>query len=209
MANDETKIEGQQESSSSEEKQTLTEGSEAVKTPESKDTVPYDRFKEVIDDKNEMKTKFEILEKEIETLKQQKVTEEEPLDWKEAETRTVNKAVSKIEQKAQVKADQERQEELRIENSFEQLKEIGQEITPDIKRAVLIDMIKTGDGDVLGTYLKLKKQLIVTQKTEQQKEEGFVPSSDKGATAGESGMTYKQLRGTSLDDIVEKASKAK
>ena len=197
-----------QEATPSVEKQIATEDSEIVKTPEVKDTVPYTRFKQVIDDKNEMKTKFEILEKEIETLKQQQppVVEEEPLDWKEAESRAVNKAVSKIEQKVQERADEDRQQELKIERSFEQLTVIGQEITPAIRKAVLTEMIKTGDDDVFGTYLKIKKQLITTEKTEQQIKEGFVPSSEKGPDAGKTSITYKELRAKSLDDIVEEAS---
>ncbi len=210
METDETKVEEEQSTSSSEETKIPSEGSEAEKTPEGKDTVPYSRFKEVIDDKNELKSDLKILREDIETLQQQQESkEEEPLDWKEAEKRTIDKAVSKIEKKAQEKADADYDQEQVIERSFEQLKEIGQEITPTIKRAVLTKMIETGNSDVLGTYLKIKEQTVKTEKTEIQKKEGFVPSSDKGIVAGKTSIPYKQLRGTSLDDIVEQASKAK
>ncbi len=177
------------------------------------DTVPYSRFKEVIDDKNELKGDLKSLKESIEDLKQQQKPEpepeEEPLDWKEAESRAVDKAVSKIEKKAQEKADADYNQEQVIERSFEQLEEIGQEITPAIKKAVLTKMIETGNSDVFGTYLKIKEQTVKTEKTEIQKKEGFVPPSDKGIVAGKTGIPYKQLRDTPLDDIVEQASKAK
>ena len=210
MKNDEIILEGEQESSSSEEEQTTPEGSEAGKTPEVKDTIPYPRFKEVIEEKNSLKTDIEILRREIADLKQQQpLEEEEPLDWKEAEQRTISKVLTEIERKNQERAEEDYRQEQEIENSFEQLKSIGQEITPTIKRAVLTEMIKTGDDDVFGTYLKIKEKLIKTEKTEQQKKEGFIPSSEKGATAGKPGLSYKELKSKSLDEIIEQASKAK
>ncbi|HEC66131.1 MAG TPA: hypothetical protein ENI23_12630 [bacterium] len=183
----------------------------SVEEPNVKDTVPYSRFKEVIDDKNELKGDLKSLKESIEDLKQQQKPEpeEEPLDWKEAESRAVDKAVSRIEKKSQEKADADDKQEQAIERSFEQLEEIGQEITPAIKKAVLTKMIETGNSDVFGTYLKIKEQTVKTEKTEIQKKEGFVPPSDKGTVAGKTSIPYKQLRDTPLDDIVEQASKAK
>ena len=125
------------------------------------------------------------------------------------ESRTIKKAVSIVEKKAQEKADEDYQQEQKIETSFKQLKGIGQEITPEIKKAVLTKMIETGESDVFGTYLKIKEQTVKTEKTEIQKKEGFVPSSEKATVAGKTSIPYKQLRNTSLDDIVEGASKAK
>ncbi len=176
-----------------------------------KDPVPYSRFKEVIDDKNEMKGDLKSLKESIEDLKQQQKPEpeEEPTDWKEAEKRAVDKAVTKIEKRTQEKADKDYQQERKIERSFEQLKEMGQEITLAIKKAVLTKMIETGDSDVLGTYLKIKEKTAETVKTETQKKEGFVPSSEKATAAGTSGMPYKELRSKSLDEIVEEVGKAK
>ncbi len=199
---DDIKVEEEQPTPSSEEEQ--------IPSQEGKETIPYERFKEVIDDKNEMKDNLQTLQQEIETLKQQRpeVEEEEPLDWKEAEKRAVNKAVTKMEESAKKVAEESRKQDQRIEKSFEQLEEIGQKITPDIRRTVLTKMIKTGSKDVLGTYLTIKEQIVKTEKVEQLKKEGFVPSSQKGSVAGKPGLSYKQLRDTPLDEIVERASKA-
>ena len=189
------------------------EATPSVEETNLKDTVPYERFKEVIDEKNEFKGDIKSLKESIETLKQSQQQkpepEEEPLDWREAQSRTIKKAVSIVEKKAQEKADEDYQQEQKIETSFKQLKGIGQEITPEIKKAVLTKMIETGESDVFGTYLKIKEQTVKTEKTEIQKKEGFVPSSEKATVAGKTSIPYKQLRNTSLDDIVEGASKAK
>ena len=208
MENDEkTTPEGTPEAEPSTVEQIPAEGSEADKTPEG-EAVPYSRFKEVIEDKNALKESVETLKEDIKALKQQQppVEEEEPLDWKEAEKRTVDKAVAKIQGDLKTRAEQDQAQERVIENSFTQLKAMGQEITPDVKKAVLTQMIKSGSEDVFDTYLKIKEQSVKTEKTEEIKKEGFVPPSQKGSGAGAGGLSYEQRRGMSLDDIVERAA---
>ena len=204
---DETTPEVKQETTPSVGKQTTPEGSEAEKTPEGESQVPYERFKEVIDDKNKLKGDLETLREDIKTLKQQQPEkeEEDPADWKEAENRAVKKAVTQIREENQKTSEQEQAQEKAIEKNFDQLKSMGQEITPDIKKAVLTKMIETGSEDVFGAYLKIKEQTVKAEKTEEIKKGGFVPSSQKGSGAGNPGLPYKQLRGMSLDEIVERA----
>ncbi len=209
METDETKIEGQQESSSSEDNKTASSDSEVVKTQEDKGSVPYDRFKEVIDSRDEDREALKTLKEDMETLKQQqpKKEEEEPLDWREAENRAVDKAVSKIEEKNRNIADEKHQHDSAIEKGFEQIKGLGHEVTNDIKKAVLTKMIKDGSTDVFDTYLKVKESLVKTEKTDQTKKDGFIPSSQKGTDAGKPGIPYKKLRDMSLEEIAEGAGK--
>jgi len=178
---------------------------EDEKTPSGESPVPRWRVKELTDSNKALREDIEVFKQQ-----QKKIDEEnqaEPLDWKEAENRAVSKAVSKMEKKAQKIADARNKQDQMIERSFKQLKAIGQEITPAIEKVVMTELIKSGSNDVFGTYLKIKKQATKTEKTEQQKKEGFVPSSQKGSAAGQSGLSYKELRATSLDALVERASK--
>ena len=208
MENDEQKTpEETPETEPSTVEETPPEGSEAVETTPEEEAVPYSRFKEVIADKNALKDDIATLREDIATLKQSQTPaeEDEPIDWKEAEKRTVDKAVAQMKGELNTKAEQDNAQDRAVENSFTQLKAMGQEITPTVKKAVLTEMIKSGNEDVFATYLKLKEQFVKTEKTEEQKKEGFVPSSQKGGGTGTGGLSYQQLRAMSLDDIVERA----
>ena len=182
------------------ENQTPTEESELVKTPD-ESSVPYSRFQEVVGDKNEFKTENERLKEELETLKA-KEPEEEPADWQEAEKRTVGKATAQMRSELKAEAEKNRAEEREIEKCFSQLKQMGQDVSDDTKKAVLEKMIETG-GDVYGTYLEIKGTLDGQAKTEQIKAEGQIPSSQKGSEANTGRMSYERLRKTSLDDMME------
>ena len=208
MENDEQKTpEETPETEPSTVEETPPEGSEADKTPE-EEAVPYSRFKEIIEEKNSLKDDLTTLKEDIATLKQgqKPEVEEEPLDWKEAEKRTVDKAVAKIKGELETKAEQDQAQDRAIENSFTQLKTMGQEITPTVKKAVLTEMIKSGNEDVFATYLKIKEQSVKDTKVEEIKEKGFIPPSQKGSGAGTGGLSYDQLKAMSMDEIVERAA---
>ena len=178
---------------------------------EKQESVPYSRFKEVIDQKNKMGDDVKFLREEFETFKQRQPEkeEEEPLDWRQAEERAVNKALLAMEKKNKESADKEHQNDLAIEKGFDQLIAMGKEVTPAIKKAVLTKMIQSGDTDVIDTFLSIEKKAEETDKVEQIKKEGAIPSSQKGSEAGKSNLPYKELRNKSLDEIVEGISEAK
>ena len=205
METDEIRVpEETQETSPSEDKQTPSEaGSEAVETPE-EGQIPYKRFKEVIDDKNQLKVDLETLREQVTTLQQHKEEEEEeePLDWKEARRRTIEKTKAEIKEEREKVADAEKRQEAIIDKSFAQLEAVGQEVSQDMKKAVLRKMVETGSNDVFQTYLDVKEKAIKTGKTEQQKKAGFIPPSHKPSEAGKSTLSYKALRNKPLDDII-------
>lgn len=209
MESDETTApEEEQETSQSEEEQIADNGSEAEETLSDESQVPYSRFKEVIDSRNEFKTDIDTLKGEIEALKQQqpKEEEEEPLDWKEARQKTIDKAVATMEAKQQeiekVKTIQGRL----MEKRFQQLKSMGQDITPAMEKSVLKRLIETSSDDVIGTFLELQATQAKTTKGEQVKKEGFVPPSHKGTVADKDAFTYKEIRGKSLDELMSEAN---
>jgi len=185
--------------------------SEAETNPSgaSEESVPYSRFKEVIDQKNKMVDSINTLKQDMETLKQQQPEKEveEPLDWREAQDRAVNEAVSKIEEKSKKIADEKYQQDLAIEKGFEQIKGLGHDVTNATKKAVLTKMIEDGSTNVFDSYLKIKESLVKTEKAEQTKKDGFVPSSQKGSDAGKPSLPYKELRNKSLEEIAEGTGK--
>ena len=205
METDETTPEGQQETSSSEEDQTTPEASEGEKTPEEKGDIPYERFKEVVEEKNQLKTDLETLKGDIDTLKQQQPKEEEtePSTWKEAEDRAVKRATTQIKDEITQTLEEEREQEKSIEKSFGQLQSMGQEITPEVKKIVLTKMIETGNEDVFGVYLSAKDEIAKVQKGEQIKQEGFIPTSQKGAEAEKPAFSYQSIHGKSPMDILK------
>lgn len=191
------------ESAPSAENQTDTEGSEAVKTPV-QDSVPYHRFKEVIEEKNAYKNDLEKMRADIESLKAVKEPEPEPTTYQEVEERAVKKAMTAFERRQAEAEAKERAEEQAIETKFDQLKAIGQDINSEIRKAVLAKMVETGNNDVVATFLEVKKSLDKTSKIEKQKKEGFIPPSHKGSPAA-NGYSYKEIRNKSLDQIIDEA----
>lgn len=205
MENDEkTNPESEQEVAPSATDQTPAEVSEDEKPPVEA-PVPYSRFKEVIEEKNSFKTELEQMKQEIEELKTAKEPEPEPTTYQEVEERAVKKALTQFEKRQMEAEAKDREQEQAIETKFEQLKAIGQNITPEIRKEVLTEMVKTGNTDVVATFLEIKKNLDKTSKAETQKKEGFVPPSGKGSAASK-GFSYKELRRQSLEDILAEAS---
>ena len=182
---------------------------EETKVEETSDEspVPYSRFKEVIDDKNEIKEALDTAKKDIEDLKVKvQPVEEEPSDWKEASDRATEKALKAMEAKQEVKAKEQAEQDKAIQVSFDTLRKLGKEVTKDVESKVLAEMIKSGSSNVLATYAELDSKESFKNKVQQQKKEGFVPSSKGGAKADTGNFSYKDIRGKSIDEIIDGAS---
>jgi len=206
MTDENLDAEGTQPSDTSSDEETTEEVSEDEKTPSGEEAIPYSRFKEVVDSKNELKSDLNSIKEELENLKTAKeAEEEEPLDWKEAEKRTINKAVRQIKEDLQKKAEEDVAREKVIEQSFSQLSKMGAKITADVKKSVLTEMIRTGDKNVIDTYLNIKDKVDDRIRVNQQKKEGYVPISKKGSDADIPTFDYKNIRGKSVDDIIEES----
>ena len=185
------------------ENQTTTEDSEVVKTP-AEDSVPYHRFKEVIEEKNSYKNDLERMRTDIESLKAAKEPEPEPTTYQEVEERAVKKAMTQFEQKQATAEAKKRADEQALDIKFDQLQSIGQTITPEIRKNVYAEMIKTGSTDVVATFLEVKKSLDRTSKAETLKKESFIPPSHKGSPAT-SGYSYKEIKNKSIDQMLDEA----
>ena len=173
-------------------------------TEKPEQTIPYERFKEVVEERNQDRQTLAQLKEEIETLKTSlpKPEEPEPADWKEVKERAVREAMAKLEEKQAKQRQEEEEQERVIESGFQKLEALGQKITPEIRRSVLTEMVKTGD-DVYDTFLKIKAKTDKTEKVEQLKQEA-IPEG-KGTDNTQIGLTYKQLHSMSIDDIIAKA----
>ena len=178
---------------------------ETVPSTEVEKTVPYERFHEIVEERNEFKTNLEKMREEIETLKTSlpKEVEPDPADWKEVKERAVKEAISKMEEKYQKTRQEEEEQEEAIESQFEKLSALGQTITPEVRKAVLTEMVKTGN-DVFETYLSVKEKLDKSEKTQQLKEDN-IPAGKGGTDNNTVGLTYKQLHSMSIDDIIARS----
>jgi len=184
-------------------------GDQTVQPTETKEQqIPYERFKEVVEERNQDRQTLAQLKEEIETLKTSlpKEPETEPADWKEVKARAVKEATTLMEQKLLKERHEQEQQEQTIEAGFEKLTALGQKITPEVRKAVLTEMVKTGD-DVYDTYLKIKEKADKSEKTQQLKE-GTLPEG-KGTDNTQVGLTYKQLHSMSIDDIIAKSENKK
>jgi len=169
-----------------------------------KGSIPIARFKEVIEEKNSYKNDLERMREDIELLKAAKEPEPEPTTYQEVEERAVKKAMTQFEQRQAKAQAQERAQERAIESKFDQLKAIGQDVTPEIRKAILSEIVKTGNNDVVAHFLEVKKSLDKTSKDETRKKEGFIPPSHKGSGAS-TGYSYKEIKNKSMDQILDEA----
>src|SRR3990167_2407489 len=166
-------------------------------TPLDTDAVPYSRFKEVNDELKATRVEINSLKEAVASIKPKEQEEEyqDPATWKEAEERFTSKALAKMREEF----NREQQEELRIEQSLEKtldhLSTIGHEITPAIRRAVYEQMIKTGSDDVFATFVQYSQEQTKQQKGQQQRSEGFVPSSYKSSSVKVPSFAYKDIHG--------------
>jgi len=185
----------------------VKENSESSTEKTSEDYVPYSRFKEVNDGFKQTKEVVDSLKSEIETLKNRPAEEEEPLDWKEAESRAVNKAVEKA--KAELRKEQEQQAETEktLEKQFDYLTAMGKKVSPAIRKSILERVLETGNNDVIGYYLEQSKNFETKMQSERQKKEAFIPPTQKSTdNIKNPSFTYAEIHNKSLDDLVSEAS---
>lgn len=169
-------------------------------------TIPYDRFKEVNDSYKAVKAETEELKEEIAKLKTSKPEEEEkePETWKEVEERAAKRALNEFKRIQETERAKQEEIDKSIEQGFKQLKSLGQEITPAVEKTVLERMVKTGES-VHDAYISIKSELSKESKSKQIKDEGYIPES-KGTEAKQGlGISYKQIRTLSTEQLVELA----
>jgi hypothetical protein len=202
MEIDETTPEEQLESTPSVEKQNDSTVSEDENTLEG--PVPYSRFKEVIDEKNSFKTDLDSLKEEIANLKaKEPEVEEEPSDWKELKERAVKEALTTFERKQLEKEQKAKEVDNQIADKLADLKAIGQEINPQIEKAIYAKLIETGSTDVVKTFLKVKAEMDKKIKTDEIKSNAQTPSSNKGSEA--KSFSYNEIHNKSLDELLAEA----
>lgn len=169
-------------------------------------TIPYYRFKEVNDGFKATKAELQSLREEMDKLKTSKPEEEEkePETWKEVEERAAKRALSEFKRIQETERAKQEEIDKSIEQGFKQLKSLGQEITPAVEKTVLERMVKTGES-VHDAYISIKSELSKESKSKQIKDEGYIPES-KGTEAKQGlGISYKQLRTLSTEQLVELA----
>lgn len=172
-------------------------------------TIPYARFKEINDGYKQTKAELESLKGELETLKTSKPKEEvkEPETWEEVEERAAKRAISQIEAKLKAERQQEAETEKVIEKGFDQLVALGQKITPEVKKQVLEEIVKTGDS-VHDAYLAVKSKIEKKETSDQIKVEGQLPTS-KGGEDKHIAIPYKDIHRLSMDQLIARAQNTK
>ena len=95
-----------------------------------------------------------------------------------------------------------------IERDFTRLEAVGQKVTPELKKATLEEMVKTG-GDVFDAFLVVKGKFEKSEKTKQLKEDGTVPESHRNLEDNKGSIPYKQIHNLSMDQLIEIAKTKK
>lgn len=169
--------------------------------------IPYHRFKEVNDSYKATKAEIEALKEQIANLKPTTEEEKEPETWKEVEERAAKRAIAEFKKERQIESQKEAEMEEVIDKGFEQLERLGQKITPEIKKAVLTEIVKTGDS-VHDAYISIQSQLKKKDTSDQIKVEGALPNS-KGIEAKGIAIPYKDLHNLSMEQLIARAQNHK
>lgn len=180
--------------------------------------VPYERFKEVISDKNEAKEQLDSLTTEFADFKSkftpQEAKEEIP-DYYEnpeahakyIEDRTYNRIMS--EQSA--KTDAQTQAEKLINNQFEEIRKEDKDVNEDkvceFADTYGITSKETGAPDLVAAH-KLMKQLADKDDTKRA-ETAPVSTNSSTASTGGNPMTRQQLKNVSYDALIAEAAREK
>jgi len=190
-------------------------GSEPAKTPTADEgeehPIPYYRFREVVTQRNDLREENSALKREMDGLKTSKLKEEEesePATWKEVEERATQKALSKMKDEWAKDKTETAETEAMIERDFTRLEAVGQKVTPELKKATLEEMVKTG-GDVFDAFLVVKGKFEKSEKTKQLKEDGTVPESHRSLEDNKGSIPYKQIHNLSMDQLIEIAKTKK
>lgn len=168
--------------------------------------IPYYRFKEINDKYKDTKSELQTLKEEIATLKP-KEEEKEPETWREVEERAAKKAISAIESKLNAERQQQSEAEQVIEKGFDQLKALGQKITPEIRKSVLEEIVKTGNS-VHEAFINVKTRTDKKDTSDQIKVEGQLPTS-KGNEDNKISIPYKDIHRLSTDQLIARIQNRK
>ncbi len=175
---------------------------------EEEQAIPYYRFKEVNSKFKETKNELESLKQELAALKTSKpVEEKEPETWKEVEERAAKRAIDAIDKRLSAEAQQQQEIEQSIDRSFEQLKALGQKITPEVRKSVLEEIVKTGDS-VHDAYISVQTRNLKKETSDQIKVEGQLPTS-RGNEAKTIDIPYKDLHRLSTDQLIARIQNKK
>jgi chromosome segregation ATPase len=173
---------------------------------EEEQAIPYYRFKEVNSKFKETKSELESLKQELATLKTAQPQEEkEPETWKEVRESAADLAVKRLEAKMQAEAQQQNEIEESIDRSFDQLKALGQKITPEVRKSVLEEIVKTGDS-VHDAYISVQTRTLKKETSDQIKVEGQLPTS-RGSEDNHIDIPYRDLHRLSTDQLIARISK--
>lgn len=196
--------EGQQDVDPSTTNQTTDDSvSEDAKTPSEDKEPPFHehpRWQQLQEEKAQLEERLAILE-----ASQSQEEDKEPTTWQEAEKRAVEKATAKVRAELQEQAKQEAAEGELIEKGFENLKRLGNKITPKIKSAILRDIVKTGDT-VYDAFIRYQTQTQKQTQAQQQKAEAGIPSSQRGTEASAPAFSYKDIHGKDPMEIAKEAA---
>ena len=181
--------------------------------------VPYERFKEVINDKNEAKEQLDSLQTEFAEFKSkftpQETKEEEIPDYYEnpeahakyIEDRTYNRIMS--EQSAKIEA--KTQAEKLINNQFEEIRKSDKDVNEDkvceFANTYGITNNETRAPDLVAAH-KLMKQLADKDDTKRA-ETAPVSTNSSTASTGGNPMTRQQLKNVSYDALIAEAAREK
>lgn len=175
---------------------------------EEEQSIPYYRFKEVNSKFKKTKNELESLKQEIASLKTAQPQEEkEPETWKEVEERAANRAINALEKKLNAERQQQDEIEESIDRSFEQLKALGQKITPEVKKAVLEEIVKTGDN-VHEAYISVQTRASKKETSDQIKVEGQLPTS-RASEVNHIDIPYKDIHRLSTDQLIARIQNKK
>lgn len=165
-------------------------------TPEQ--NVPYSRFKEVNDTVKSLKEEINQLKTRV-----PEPEEKEPQTWKEVAELAAIKAEQRVKETLSRQQEKESLQEQKIEQNFKVLESLGHKVTPEIRKTILEEMIKTGNDNVIEIYTQKQAQF----KSGQLKREGFVPPTRAGSGTDKTpAWSYKDIRSKSFEDIVAEAS---
>ena len=166
--------------------------------------VPYHRFKEVNDNYKATKAEIEALKEQLANLKPAKPeeAEKEPETWKEVEERATKRALAEMKKANETERAKQAEIDASIENGFEQLKALGQNITPEIEKAVLEQIVKTGNS-VHEAYIAIKEKIVKSETAKQIKDEAYIPEAKgKGDKQNEVAVPYNMLKTHTTEQIV-------
>lgn len=174
------------------------------------ETVPYERFQEVVIDKNALKDSVKTLTEKVETLENQQVSEDEqtePSTWKEAGDYATKRAYDQIQGEMKTKSEADAKVAGELKTQVEAIRGMGHKISKDEETTILGNMIEKNQ-DLVSATNEFLSERVKSEKATQQKEEGFVPPTGGGSDSGVGRLSYEELKKTSMSTLIQKAADA-